>query len=72
MPKCLGNAKDKRFFAWREKRPGKLFHNRRILTNQTAISCPWGLDIHEDYGDVPGDDEWSILDDNVRQSIWSD
>ncbi|MBI2193586.1 MAG: hypothetical protein HYU36_16545 [Planctomycetes bacterium] len=72
MPRSLASAKQRLFRAWRPKPNGKPFHNRRIVTNQTAVSCPWGLDIHEHPGHTPGDDEWSLLDDDVRTAIWRD
>lgn len=72
MPRVVASAKQRVFRAWQAKSNGPPFHNRHILTNQTAISCPWGLDIHEIPGHAPGDDEWAILDNEVRTSVWAD
>lgn len=72
MPRVVTSAKQRFFRAWQARPNGPPFHNRRILTNQTAVSCPWGLDIHERPGHTPGDDEWTLLDDDVRTAIWGD
>jgi len=72
MPRTCASAATRIFRAWQAKPNGPPFHNRRILTNQTAISCPWGLDIHERPGHAVGEDEWALLDDDVRGAIWRD
>jgi len=72
MPKTVATAKRRVFRAWQAKPNGPPLHNRRIVTNQTAVSCPWGLDIHERPGHTPGDDEWALLNDDVRTAIWTD
>jgi hypothetical protein len=72
MPTVSAGRGQKWFRVWQQRPGGKPFHNRRILTNQTGLSCPWGLDIHEGPGITPGDDEWAILDDSVREAISRD
>lgn len=60
------------FRTWQAKPNGPSLHNRRVVTNQFAISCPWGLEIHDSSGRAPGEDEWMILDDEDRTAIWRD
>lgn len=72
MPRICALGVKRVLRAWQEKPNGPPLHNRRIITNQTAISCPWGLDIHEQPGHAPGDDEWALLDNTIRNAIWQD
>jgi hypothetical protein len=72
MPGIAACCKRKLLYVWKERKSGKKFHNRRIITNQTTVSVPWGLDIHEGPGESPGNDEWSLLDDDVATEIAKD
>jgi hypothetical protein len=72
MPKLRSSNATFTFMAWQERPNGLRFHNRRILTNHAAISCPWGLDIHDQPKNIAGEDEWSLLEENVRDAIWQE
>jgi len=72
MPRIVTSARQRIFRAWQRRPNGPPFHNRYIVTNQTAVSCPWGLDIHEQPGHTPGDDVWALVEDDVRAAIWAD